>query len=871
MNDKITESGCHTVHLDAAVHFLKSAHGGRRIYLNALPRHAGKAGDMVGANFGIEQEAEMREWIVMNNAQQACLYWMPNQPRMPRMRARESDIEFIRWAYLDIDPLQGESADSVQARVRKAVLAFRLAPTFVICSGNGVQLFWRLRATDDDKMTGLGADLRIGTDPERMREAREINNGLIQAFGGKAQGADDCYSVEHLYRVPGTINWKRKDGRSALPCYLLDDLCTPEASYEPGEFPRHPIAGQRISTQAQSKIGSLGQPLSVGTDELQQWAATEGATLPDRPLALIATGDASAWAGNRSAMVFYVCGELLRAGVPGLLVASAIHDKANPISAHVHEKGGRTPWAYAQRQVNRALDDNAKRATDSGGTGRDAIEAARRAHQVEENRRIGQGAATLPPAELIALDAALTRFVFCADGSRVVDVFNPHYDLPLHDWQATYAASKVTVARPPKALAGGGTKDQEPASVPLAKVWMSHPERRTVVTRTFKAGGPLVLPDPGGRLAVNSWRPFDRSLTVADLDAAGLGLFLDHVAFLFGDDAPRLLDWLAHIEQKPGELPHTSWLHIARKFGMGRNWLASVLTRVWAGSVAPNFDLVASLKSGFNGGLSRKVLAVVDEIREGGRDAQWEHSEKMKGLITEETRTINPKYGRQSVEFNACRWLLFSNHLSAIPMENGDRRIEVVVTEAMPRPTDYYMALYRALHEPTFIAAVATFLGQRDLSTFNPGAHARLSEAKREAIQASQSPDAYWAELIATHWPCDVAPNKALAAALAGDADSGGGLLASQRRALQAADIVALGGAVRLADGVARMSVIRGKPRWKAASGDEVRAEWERGEVQAGVDRKGWAGWRQYLLGRAAKGGDSALTDGSGGGDELPF
>src|SRR5690606_35796615 len=130
---------------------------------------------------------------------------------------------------------------------------------------------------------------------------------------------------------------------------------------------------------------------------------------------------------------------------------------------------------------------------------------------------------------------------------------------------------------------------------------------------------------------------------------------------------------------------------------------ASVLARVWAGSVAANVDLVQMFKSSFNEQLSRKVLAVVDEIREGGRDSQWEHSEKLKSTITEEVRRINPKYGHVSMEFNACRWLLFSNHLSAIPLENGDRRIEVVATDAQPKDPAYCTRLYHALESREYV------------------------------------------------------------------------------------------------------------------------------------------------------------------------
>lgn len=797
--------------------------------------------------------SQAQAWALAGN-QQANLYLHVNPTTGPvGKKATKEQIAALEFLHVDLDPRTGEDFAQERARILALLTDHRPegipAPTLIVDSGGGYQAWWR-----------LAEPIPLNGDLSKAEEAERWNRALERAFG-----ADHCHNCDRVLRLPGTTNWpnrkKRDKGRAPTRA---------EVQGWPAEGDGYPLTAFRVplpppKAAAVPATASRGAPncaalavgTPMGTEELRAWAAANGRTIPDGPLAVLVHGrdcDPGKYPSRSEALWAVVCG-LARAGLPDELIVAAIMDPNNKASACVLDK--RNPGAEAWGQVTKARDAVSREGD------RDPLAAARRAHQVEENRRIGEGAATLPPAELIELDAALSRFVFCSDGSRVVDVFNPHYDLPLHDWQATYAASKVTVARPPKVLAGGGTKEQEPASVPLAKVWMSHPERRTVITRTFKAGGPLVLPDPGGRLAVNSWRPFDRSLTVADLDAAGLGLFLDHVAFLFGEDAPRFLDWLAHIEQKPGELPHTSWLHIARKFGMGRNWLASVLTRVWAGSVAPNFDLVASLKSGFNGGLSRKVLAIVDEIREGGRDAQWEHSEKMKGLITEETRTINPKYGRQSVEFNACRWLLFSNHLSAIPMENGDRRIEVVVNEAMPHPADYYTALYRALNEPTFIAAVATFLGRRDLSAFNPGAHARLSEAKREAIQASQSPDAYWAELIAHHWPCDVAPNDALAAVFHADADNGGGLLASQRRALAAADIVALGKPIWLERGSSRLSVVRNKTRWKAAPDKEIRAEWERGEAVAkkATHGRGWAGWRNYLMGCAAGGPAEGTAD----------
>lgn len=459
--------------------------------------------------------------------------------------------------------------------------------------------------------------------------------------------------------------------------------------------------------------------------------------------------------------------------------------------------------------------------------GRDALDVARRDYQKRENQKIGEGDFSIPVAEVLDLKTALERFVFLSDGSRVADILNPHFDLAFSDWSATYAASKVLQQSIGSDGINGGSEKVSSKAVPVSQLWKCSESRRTVICRTYKAGGPLSLYDPQGRWALNSWRSFDRSLAIDDLEAAGISLFLRHIEYLFGEDSNRFLDWLAHIEQRPGVLPHTAWLHIAQRFGTGRNWLASVLSRVWSGSVAASFDLVGMLKSGFNGSLSRKVLAIVDEIREGGRDSQWEHSEKLKSLITEETRAVNPKFGRQTVEFNSCRWLMFSNHLSAIPLERGDRRIEVVHLDAPPRSAGYYMTLYNALADKVFIAAVATYLAQRDISNFNPGAHAEFTDAKRSAAMASQTPNAMWSELIVQHWPCDIAPSSVLACVFACDMSTE--LNAGHRRALEQVGIEALGSPVKIDGKPQRLSIIRNKARWKGAEPAMLRAEWVRG------------------------------------------
>ena len=147
------------------------------------------------------------------------------------------------------------------------------------------------------------------------------------------------------------------------------------------------------------------------------------------------------------------------------------------------------------------------------------------------------------------------------------------------------------------------------------------------------------------------------------------------------------------------------------------------------------------LDSGFNDELASKVLAVVDEIRIGGKD-QWRHSETLKQMITAQVRHINVKYGRKSVEANACRVLVFSNHRNALPIDDNDRRIEVVISDAHPKDAAHYSKLYRDVDDIKVVAAFAQFLRNRDLSLFSPGRHA-LKNADKAQVVAVTGSDEY--------------------------------------------------------------------------------------------------------------------------------
>lgn len=367
----------------------------------------------------------------------------------------------------------------------------------------------------------------------------------------------------------------------------------------------------------------------------------------------------------------------------------------------------------------------------------------------ERIKAIGDGTISPTPMPVLSVTQMKEQFVFILAKSNVALLDNPSFMAPLADFRNLSAASMTEVA---VVDANGNRKRQMKASIDL---WLKTPERLMAQTVTFDPRFGNFCADPHGALSLNLYRPRPH---VAPPDwQARVRPLLAHVEYLIpvSTERERFLSWLAHIEQQPGKLTHSGYLMIAPKQGVGRNWLASVLACVWRGHVALDFDLNHVLNSGFNGRLSRKFLAVVDEINEGVQTEQWVHSEKLKSMVTTEVRNINPKFGFEHTEHNCCRWLLFSNFESAIPLKDGDRRWNVIRNPDDPKDKSYYQALYDLIDDPSFIAAVREWFRQRDLSKFNPGDRPVMNDAKAAVVAATLSEATERAMELVKSWPRD--------------------------------------------------------------------------------------------------------------------
>jgi putative DNA primase/helicase len=125
------------------------------------------------------------------------------------------------WVDLDFKDLaRGEE------EAKERLNALPLKPTMVVHSGGGYHLYWLL---NEPKAIA----------PETIPFYESLNKRFSEILGG-----DSCHSIEHILRVPGTMNWpderKQRQGRTPTsvrlifadgPRYNLADL--DDGSFEP--------------------------------------------------------------------------------------------------------------------------------------------------------------------------------------------------------------------------------------------------------------------------------------------------------------------------------------------------------------------------------------------------------------------------------------------------------------------------------------------------------------------------------------------------------------------------------------------------------------------------------------------------------------
>ncbi len=282
---------------------------------------------------------------------------------------------------------------------------------------------------------------------------------------------------------------------------------------------------------------------------------------------------------------------------------------------------------------------------------------------------------------------------------------------------------------------------------------------RPIEQMTWAPGEPLLVcdrlvadagwVDRSGARCFNLYRP----PVIAGGDPGRAGLWLDHIRYVYPDDADHILRWLAHRVQRPHEKINHA-LVLGGKPGIGKDTiLEPVSTAIgpWnMGDVTPTF-----LMGSFNGFLKCIILRV-SEARDMGDVDRYSFYERSKIYTASppEVLRVNEKNLREYPIQNVCGVVITTNHKTdGLYLPADDRRHYVAWSELGPEDVggDYFPDLYAWFAEGGS-AHVAAWLRQHSLRGWNPKAPPTKTAAFWAIVDASRTPeDAEMADAITTH------------------------------------------------------------------------------------------------------------------------
>lgn len=156
------------------------------------------------------------------------IYFSVNPVRVENIKAAKTGITALEFIFGDLDPHEDETPEAAKDRYFAALKSFQPKPTFVIDSGNGVQVLWRL-----DQPIALPNPVK-GVDSEGKPiwvlapEAQAIVDGVearVKAVMEKFGSVAGTQNIDRILRLPWTTNLpnevKRKKGRTARESSLI--------------------------------------------------------------------------------------------------------------------------------------------------------------------------------------------------------------------------------------------------------------------------------------------------------------------------------------------------------------------------------------------------------------------------------------------------------------------------------------------------------------------------------------------------------------------------------------------------------------------------------------------------------------------------
>lgn len=281
------------------------------------------------------------------------------------------------------------------------------------------------------------------------------------------------------------------------------------------------------------------------------------------------------------------------------------------------------------------------------------------------------------------------------------------------------------------------TEDGKLKSYSCFSRWLSHLDRQTVEHVGYKPVDDMFyVCEALGETVINTYRA-PNIPPVDPTTPRSTKWFKDLVKFLWQEESELILDYCAHLMQRPEKKIHWCPLLITEQEGMGKNLFFEVLSECMGKWNAAIIN-AALLSKTFNTFLVNNRLILINEVQDVSKKDRQAVMSKLKSCITEKDQQIEGKGTNSYLAEIFCSFFIFSNKINAIDIEKGTRRIHVYINRLAPKQQLWYLNIVKQAAEGG-IAEVADMLMTRDISNFRSTGHAPLTDSKVEAVQSNLS------------------------------------------------------------------------------------------------------------------------------------
>ena len=268
----------------------------------------------------------------------------------------------------------------------------------------------------------------------------------------------------------------------------------------------------------------------------------------------------------------------------------------------------------------------------------------------------------------------------------------------------------------------------------IGHVWLESALRKVVWGFNYLPEGPALIEGPNG-LDVNTW--IDDAPQAIPGDHTPFIKLLTHVLGERVAEIEYVLDWTAHIIQRPTIKPFVGIVIAGPVHGTGKSTIAETIGMLMGRS---NWLSVQNKDTAhrFNAELTGKRLVVIEEGSAEDYKSRKVTSSDHKMRLTQTQMRVEKKGFDPYFIDDVCAYIMVANSFDTVIVEDSDRRYFMAAATSERHEPSYWVE-YNKWRSEGGLEALKHYLLHRPIEHFNARAPAPSTEAKDRSVEESKS------------------------------------------------------------------------------------------------------------------------------------